>query len=217
MDSSSVLLERAICLVAAKDRTAAPHLRLVEHGPVLSPRQFCAELYKCLVVSMDAELEPDRLTRIRILALMSLHCEGYEGAEAASLHLCTAIHQAQTVGLHLDRPGLTPADPLARLFWCLWTLDKMHASIGGRPVLLADRDLGIEKPSALHKKSLGAFGVWMAVSDLLAAVISFYRPSAGPTTGWEEGFPEFEIIVSENAGGDLDFATLGVLPVLDHE
>lgn len=215
--SSSVFLERAICLVAAKDRAAAPHLRLVEHGSVMSPRQFCEELYKGLVASMDAELEPDRLTRIRILALMSLHCEGYEGAEAASLHLCTAIHQAQTVGLHLDRPGLTPTSPPARLFWCLWTLDKMHASVGGRPVLLADRDVGIEKPTALHKISLGAFGVWMAISDLLADVISFYRPSAAPTSGWEEGFPEFENIVSENSEEDLDFPSLGMLPLLDRE
>lgn len=208
--SSSTFLERAICLVAAKDGAAGSHLRLEERGSVMSPRQFCSEVYKGLVVAMDAELEPDRVTRIRVLALMSLHCEGYEGAEAASFHLCQAIHQAQTVGLHLDRPDRTPADPLAKLFWCLWTLDKMHASIGGRPVLLADRDIGLEKPKVHAQKSRGAFGVWLAVSDLLATVISFYRPSARITSGWEEGFPAFEDIVGENAQEDLDFATLGM-------
>lgn len=209
-EQSSVFLERAICLVAAKDRDASAHLRLVADGPVLSARQFCSEIYKGLATAMDADLEPDRLTRIRVLALMSLHCEGYEGAEAASFHLCQAIHQAQTVGLHLDRPDRTPADPLVKLFWCLWTLDKMHASIGGRPVLLADRDIGITKPNVECQTLRGAFGVWLAISDLLATVISFYRPSAGTPRGWEEGFPAFEDIVGEDVHEDLDFVTLGV-------
>jgi hypothetical protein len=159
---------------------------------------------------MDAGLEPDRYTRIRVLALMSLHCEGYEGAEAASLHLCEAIHQAQTVGLHLNRPGRECGDTLSELFWCLWTLDKMHASLGGRPVILADRDIGIEKPGLqVQLGSRAAFKVWFAVSELLATVISFYRPSAGVTSGWEEGFPAFEDIVGEAGQGDLDFVTLG--------
>jgi hypothetical protein len=56
-----------------------------------------------------------------------------------------------------------------------------------------------------------AFRVWFAVSELLATVISFYRPSAGVTSGWEEGFPAFEDIVGEaGRGEDLDFATLGL-------
>ncbi|KAJ5150955.1 uncharacterized protein N7482_010207 [Penicillium canariense] len=214
--TASVFLERAICLVAAKDRAARPHLRLTETGPVMTPRQFCTEIYKGLVSAMDAELEPDRYTRIRVLALMSLHCEGYEGAEAASLHLCQAIHQAQTVGLHLDRPDRRSGDPLFQLFWCLWTLDKMHACIGGRPVLLADRDIGIEKPGLQMQASPGSFRVWLAVSDLLATIISFYRPSAGVTSGWEEGFPAFEDIVGETAHEDLDFATLGFLELYYH-
>lgn len=208
--SSSAFLERAICLVAAKDGAAASHLHLEERGSVMNPRQFCSEVYKGLVAAMDAELEPDRVTRIRVLALMSLHCEGYEGAEAASFHLCQAIHQAQTVGLHLDRPDRALAEPLAKLFWCLWTLDKMHASIGGRPVLMADRDIGLEKPNVHDQNPRGAFSVWLAVSDLLATVISFYRPSASVTSGWEESFPVFEDIVGENAQEDLDFATLGM-------
>ncbi|CAG8213307.1 unnamed protein product [Penicillium nalgiovense] len=213
---ASVFLEKAICLTAAKISAANPYLRLVPGGPILSSRQFCSEIYKGLVVAMDAELEPDRLTRIRVLALMSLHCEGLEGAEAASLHLCQAIHQAQTVGLHLGRPNQTSTDSLTKLFWCLWTLDKMHASIGGRPVHLADRDIGVVKPNVSAQTSRGAFEVWLAVSDLLATVISFYRPSAETTSGWEEGFPAFEDIVGEDTQDDLDFGTLGFLELYYH-
>lgn len=86
----------------------------------------------------------------------------------------------------------------------------MHASLGGRPVILADRDIGIEKPGLqVQLGSRAAFKVWFAVSELLATVISFYRPSAGVTSGWEEGFPAFEDIVGEAGQGDLDFVTLG--------
>jgi hypothetical protein len=204
--SVSIFLERAICLIAAKDPEAIPYLRLVDEGPLLPTRQFCSSIYNGLMVAMDMGLESDRLTRIRVLALISLHFEGNEGGEAASLRLCQAIHQAQTIGLHLDRPDRTSGDPLVRLFWGLWTLDKMHASIGGRPVLLADRDIGIPRPDS-HTR--GAFAVWLAISDLLATVISYYRPSAVSTSGWEEGFPAFEDIVGDDAHGDLDFPTLG--------
>lgn len=207
--TASLFLERAMCLVAAKDRTAIPYLRLVSSGALLSPREFCSEIYKGLVFVMNDGLEPDRITRIRTLALMSLHCEGYEGAEAASMHICQAIHQAQTVGLHLDRPGRISKDPLSDLFWCLWTLDKMHASIGGRPVLLADRDIGIEKPEPKSSHARSPFDVWFAITELLSSVISLYRPTADHTLGWETGFPTFEEIVGDNVREDLDFATLG--------
>ena len=205
--SVSIFLERAVCLVAAKDIGATHHLRLIEGGPVLSTRQFCTDLYNGLTVAIDSGLEVDRLNRIRILSLMSLHCEGHEGAEAASLHLCQAIHQAQTVGLHLDRPdAIISEGPLVKLFWALWTLDKMHASIGGRPVLLADRDIGLQKPNSHH---LGVFGVWLTLSELLATVISYYRPSAASISGWEEDFPAFEDIVGDGNHGDWDFSILG--------
>ncbi|PYI01058.1 fungal-specific transcription factor [Aspergillus sclerotiicarbonarius CBS 121057] len=214
--TASVFLERAICLVAAKDRAASTHLRLVDDGPLISSRCFCSKLYQGLVVALNVGLESDRLSRIRILALMSLHCEGYEGAEAASMHLCQAIHQAQTVGLHLDRPGRTPGDSLSCLFWCLWSLDRMHACIGGRPVLLADCDIGIEKPSVRDFSPRSAFDIWFAISDLLSTVISFYRPAADHTVGWEGEFPAFEAITGDKLRDDLNFATLGLLELYYH-
>ncbi|KAL6235406.1 hypothetical protein BDW75DRAFT_209761 [Aspergillus navahoensis] len=212
----SVFLERAICLVAAKDKTASPHLRLTAGGALINPRKFCSEVYGGLVCAMEAMLEQDRVTRIRILALMSLHSEGYEGAEAASMHLCQAIHQAQTAGLHLERPDRSPDDSLTTLFWCLWSLDKMHASIGGRPVLLADRDIGIKKHDGAARHSKSAFDAWLALSELLSTVISFYRPTADDTAGWETEYPSFEEIIGNPIQEQMDFATLGVLELYYH-
>ncbi|KAE8390049.1 hypothetical protein BDV23DRAFT_183940 [Aspergillus alliaceus] len=214
--TTSVFLERAICLVAAKDQAAGPWLRLTTYGPLMTSRQFCSELYRGLVIALNEGLEPDRITRIRTLALMSLHCEGYEGAEAASMHLCQAIHQAQTVGLHLDRPGQVPGEFSTSLFWCLWALDKLHACMGGRPVLLADPDIGIEKPGLKPSHERTAFDAWFAISDLLSHVIAFYRPTSDHTVGWETGFPTFEEIMGDNVRQDLDFATLGILELFYH-
>ncbi|KAL2833234.1 hypothetical protein BDW59DRAFT_138320 [Aspergillus cavernicola] len=214
--ATSVFLEKALCLVAAKDRAAGSHLRLTAGGPLLTARQFCSDLYNGLACAMDSGLERDRVTRIRILALMSLHSEGYEGAEAASMQLCQAIHLAQTAGLHLERPNRLPGDSLTNLFWCLWTLDKMHASIGGRPVLLADRDIGIKRPDVAADYSKSAFDVWFALSSLLSKVISFYRPSADDAAGWETDYPSFEEIIGDHVREDLDFPTLGVLELYYH-
>ncbi|KAL4939641.1 hypothetical protein BDV06DRAFT_33219 [Aspergillus oleicola] len=212
----SVFLEQAICLVAAKDAVAGSHLRMTANGNLYTARKFCSELYKRLVSAMDNGLEQDKITRIRVLALMSLHSEGYEGPEAASMHLCQAIHHAQTVGLHLERPNRSPEDSLTNLFWCLWTLDKMHASIGGRPLLLADRDIGIKRPVIDAHQAKSAFDVWLALSEILSNVISFYRPSADVTTGWETNYPGFEEIIGDHVRPDLNFTTLSVLELYYH-
>ncbi|RAL07564.1 transcription factor domain-containing protein [Aspergillus homomorphus CBS 101889] len=214
-DSVSVFLERAICLVAAKDGAAGCCLRLSEGGQLVTSRLFCSEIYDGLVAAMNFGFERDRITRIRILALMSLHSEGYEGVETASMHLCQAIHQAQTVGLHLHRPDKPADDTLSHLFWCLWTLDRMHACLGGRPVLLSERDIGIRKPHVRHSTKTSAFDIWFAISDLLSTVISFYRPSSDHTVGWETGFPTFEGITGDRCS-DLDSATLDFLELYYH-
>jgi hypothetical protein len=87
----------------------------------------------------------------------------------------------------------------------------MHASIGGRPVLLADRDIGLRKPIVNTSHPKTTFDVWFAISDLLSTVISFYRPSADPTVGWETDFPSFEELMGDNFGEELDFTMLGTL------
>ncbi|RAL02603.1 fungal specific transcription factor domain-containing protein, partial [Aspergillus ibericus CBS 121593] len=218
----SPFLERAICLVAAKDKAAAPYLRLHNNGPVVLPAEFCTDIYRGLSVVINEGLEPDRITRIRVLALMSLHCEDSEGTEAASMHLYRAVHQAQAVGLHLVRPGNTE-HPLSGLFWCLWTLDKTHACMGGRAVLLADQDISIKKPAAIRNqlsRPRTAFEVWFAISDLLSDVIYLYRPGADHTSRaarWEKGFPNFDEIIGCGVDEDIDIGTLaGFLELFYH-
>ncbi|PYI31150.1 hypothetical protein BP00DRAFT_457186 [Aspergillus indologenus CBS 114.80] len=209
---SSPFQERAICLVAAKSRAAAPHLYLTENAAVVSPRVFCTEVYQGLEDALTEGLERDRVTRIRVLALMALHCENSEGSEIASMHLSQAIHQAQTVGMHLKRPGDGDSTHL-KLFWSLWTLDKLLASMLGRPALIIDHDISIERPCSANDATetpTTAFDVWFRISELLSEAILFYRPGTNHEDGAEKQFPSFEQTVGPYSQ-ELEFASLELL------
>jgi hypothetical protein len=211
--TASQCLIQAICLVAAKDDEASLYLRYYEDSAPVSSRAFCTKLYTGLAASVNADVEKDHVTLARILALMSLHCEGYQGADASSMHLAQAIHHAQSVSLQIapandDRQSI----PKQNLFWCLWSLDKLHASMDGRAILIADRDISVPKPASTGKRK-SAFDIWLKISEMLASVIDFYRPTAHPdTTGWEEDFPSFEDVVGDDVGSDLNPDILGTPP-----
>ena len=136
--AASNFLINAICLVAAKTPEVALYLQLSEHGPVLQPLAFARALYTGLDAAVRAGgAIKDRLLQIQVLGLLSLHNDGPGGLEDASLHLAQAIHLAHTAGFHIDSQGRQRDDYHAKLYWCLWSLDKMNACLGGRPIMIA--------------------------------------------------------------------------------
>jgi len=201
----SIFLIQAICLVTCKTEEAAPYLRLFEDGPLLDPIPFARSLHTGLDAAMKADLEPDRVTKIQILTLMHLHNDGPGGIEDSSLHLSLAIHDAWTAGLHIQTPGRTPQDESSMLWWTLWTLDKINACVGGRPVMIGNRDIDIARPPIDLDVPSQVISVWLRLGDLLDDVIEFYRPTADQdATGWETEFPSFSTMIK-----DID---LGPLP-----
>jgi hypothetical protein len=194
--SASNLLINAICLASCKTEDATDHLQLTEHGPVIPPLTFARALYAGLEGAMKADLEPDRITKVQILALLSLHNDGPNGIEDSSIHLTQAIHHAHTAAIQVHYSGERPEGHPRMLYWCLWSLDKINASLAGRPVTIADRDIGITRPILENEPIFKGFIMWLTISDLLAQVIAFYRPIASQdATGWEEDFPTFHQIV----------------------
>lgn len=195
----SIFLIQAICLVTCKTEEAAPFLRLYDDGPLLEPIPFARSLHTGLDAAMKADLEPDRVTKIQILTLMHLHNDGPGGIEESSLQLTQAIHDAWTAGLHIHTPGRTPKDQSSMLWWTIWTLDKINACIGGRPIVIANRDIDITRP-ALEKglAKSQTINMWLRLGDLLDEVIEFYRPTADPNvTGWETEFPSYESLTEQ--------------------
>ena len=190
---ASVFLVQAICLVACKTEEAIPYLKLYEDGPLMDAIPFARALHTGLDAAMKADLEADRFTKVQIMTLMSLHNDGPGGIEESSLHLTMAIHDAQTTGLHINTPGRSLNDQRAMLWWTLWTLDKFNACLGGRPLMIAERDIDIKRPLLEKNVRSQTMAVWLAMGDLLEDVIEYYRPGTDPeTAGWESEFPSFE-------------------------
>jgi hypothetical protein len=207
-------LTHAMCLVAAKDSDAESHLHLVGSTVPILAREFCSRLHATITTAIRHPNKYEKIALIRILALMSLHDEGPDGAEEASLHITQAMHYTQTMGWHLGQhTGLGSEDNLMpkRIFWCLWSLDRVNSCIHGRPVMMSDIDIAIE-PFEPGESSFPAFEVWLYLCRLLNQIISYYRPGTPSTvTGWEDGFPSFEDAVEFCKGWTLPRHTLATL------
>jgi hypothetical protein len=205
----SPMILQAICIVASRHDRARPHL-VIYSNERAEPRDFAQKLYRSVVAALNAKLETDRIVLIQALALLSLHVEGTDGAEQASMHLAQAIHHAHTLGMQFGKARADDrGEYFHQLFWCLWSLDKMNATMLARPLLMHDRDNRLESPLSNPDLKHTPFGIWLQVSAMLDHITNFYRPNVDPsTTGWEEGFPGFEALIGDS-GETLDPSILG--------
>lgn len=196
----STMLRQAICLVASRHEGARYHLYLSsDPNFLLEPREFARKLYAALTAGLNANLEKDRITLIQVLALMSLYSEGVDGADQASMHLVQAIHHAHTIGLQFGRQrNVAKGESTEKIFWCLWSLDKLNASVNGRPQYMHERDNQLESWTARPDQRRTPFGIWLQLASILDRVIELYRPrSDARVTGLENDFPGFEDIIGD--------------------
>jgi hypothetical protein len=202
-DREPRMLLQAMCIVASKHANATEHLLLGDDTRKLTPREFSQRLYNSIIAGIEAKLEKNRVILIQVLALISLHCEGPDGAEQASMHLAQAIHHAHTFGLQFGHQWKNQRsdsqENLEDLFWCLWSLDKINACMNGRPLIMHDRDNSLSKLPTDPEKRSSPFGVWLQISEMLDTVIDYYRPGrSAEETGWEgDDFLGFEEMVGD--------------------
>lgn len=214
------MLLQAMCIVASKHATAANHLLLGDDPRPMGPRDFSKRLYHSVIAGIEAKLEKNRVILIQVLALISLHREGPDGAEQASMHLAQAIHHAHTFGLQFDHAWKDQKsdsqENLEDLFWCLWSLDKINACMNGRPLLMHDRDNSLTKLPTDPEKRSSPFGVWLQISEMLDKVIDYYRPGrSAEETGWESDFLGFEEMVGDGEE-KLDGPIMSLLSLFHH-
>jgi hypothetical protein len=201
--AESRILMQAICIVASKHADAAKILCLGDDLQPLTPREFSQRLYNAVIIGIEAKLEKNRVVLIQVLALISLHCEGPDGAEQASMHLAQAIHHAHTFGLQFGHQWKNQSSEsqgnLEDVFWCLWSLDKINACMNGRPLLMHDRDNSLRQLPSDPEKRSSPFGIWLQISEMLDKVIDYYRPGrSAEETGWEgDDFLGFEEMVGD--------------------
>ncbi|PLB48650.1 hypothetical protein P170DRAFT_509417 [Aspergillus steynii IBT 23096] len=211
--TAPVPLVHVLCLVAAKDAAAEKHLKLLQSRDTpLSAREFCSQLYTSLSAALTRRASLGKITLMRILGLLSLHQEGSEGMEGASSCIAQAVHNAQSIALHLPRPNDTD-NGFKRLFWCLWTLDRMNAATNSRPCIMADIDIGVPEITPEESNSV-AFDVCFRIAKMLNKAIGLYRPNNKvPTAGWDLDYPGFEQIMDEMHAWNLPSATIATLHV----
>jgi hypothetical protein len=203
-------LIHVVCLIAAKDDAASPHLKLLESGESsVSVRSFCAQLHKSVTTMISDGSKFRKIALLRILGLLSLHYEGCDGAEQASSHIAQAMHHAQTLAWHLNRPDDEDFE-MKRTFWCLWTLDRLNAATNSRPCIMNDLDIAIKPLTPSQSKSV-AFDIWFRIANTLNSVIGIYRPTNPETITGIESYAGFEQIVDEMEGWHLTPSTLGSL------
>lgn len=204
-------LIHAVCLVAAKDNDALQYFAAMEPD---FPRQLCKALHTSVKAGIPTLPKHDKINLICVLALLSLHVEGSDGNEDASLFLVTAMRHCQILGLHLS--ASFPArngKHTKRLFWCLWILDRFNAAMRGHPIMMAHNDFAIEQYQS-GESGFPAFEVFLKITDILDGVIDFYRPGNPPTTtGWEDRFPGFEEIIDGVRGWSIPAGLLSTLHI----
>ncbi|RJE27620.1 hypothetical protein PHISCL_00045 [Aspergillus sclerotialis] len=197
----SIPLLQSICLVASKDRNAAPLLYLGSGRALLPLEKFSHLIYKNILENIPRREERQRITTIQILALLSLHEWGPYGSEDSSSCLARAIHHAQTIGLHLRKPDREPGSSLDALFWCLWCLDRWNAAIHGRPVIIHGRDIGQEVADVVPSFK-PPFRISLPLARQLSQVIDCYRPIVDKSFNQDIELSTFEeIIENSNSWG----------------
>lgn len=206
---TSIYLVRAMCLVACKTTQAAPFLRLSDDGPVLAPLDFAARLLTGLDAAIKADLEPDRITKVQILALMHLHNDGTTGTRRAASCLAQAVCEAWSLSIHWRLPttpeqGTTSSD---YLWWSLRNLDRLSKPImAAAPFLINDSDVGLPRITATNKDSsyrAQVMALATALGDLLATATTIFKATSKATVDDCQDFPAFAAVTS-GAGVGLD-------------
>lgn len=161
------LLLHAVLLVAARHPQASQYLGRQ------SVRQFCATTAAKIRALLFADVEQDRLTLVRIYALLSLHAEGPDGLENSCADIQKAMHYAISLGLHHEKP-FVEKEELNRLWWTLWCMDRINACVNARPLIIDLKDTGLKFITEQEHKNLGRL---VKMCYKLERVIYLYRPS----------------------------------------
>lgn len=93
---------------------------------------------------------------VEALALVGLFMQNLNRRDASSLYIGSALRMAITLGLHQE-PTLAGIDGEAnehrrRVWWSVYSLDRIHSAKSGNPITIQDEDIGVELPSRLSSE-----------------------------------------------------------------
>jgi len=131
---------------------------------------------------------------------MSFFVEGQKGKDKSFQMCAGAIQQVYSLGLHqAGHPKHSGEQYAATLLCCVWSLDRLNAVFHGKPVLMHERDFGIDLNAYIQAQE-PCFQLFLRIMTVLDKVIDLYRPGNGSPKSWEQEFPSFEgLIANANA------------------
>jgi hypothetical protein len=137
----------------------------------------------------------NRMVLIQALGSLSLFTEGPEGPEIASQLCAKMIQLVQTLGLHIQRGSAHEEEYEVTCLCYSWALDRLNAAIHGRPVLMHERDIGMDLYKCFESQR-PAFRLLLSIISQLDQIIDLYRPhSMSKDAAIEFNYPQFDDIV----------------------
>jgi hypothetical protein len=199
--AARVLLDQGICLLASVDVSVRANLLLANEPEVLTCAVFGRRLFAAMRVSIEIGLVSDKVVLVQALALMTMYSCGRESSDNSSLILSRAVQYALSLGLHVsESDDDANREHNERLFCCVWTIDRLHAALMGKPILLHERDIGRPLLPCFQAQK-PAFQLLLHVVELIDRVVPMYRPRSD-IVEVAGGFPMFEdLIITCNATG----------------
>ncbi|KAK3348794.1 hypothetical protein B0T25DRAFT_229720 [Lasiosphaeria hispida] len=197
------LIKASVCLAAASDRDASKYLSLNKWPQVTPTGAVPPELwqrsaepvmyleYSQTVVKfikeglreLQARDSGHMLNSMRIMALTCMFWQPAPSCRFEPLNFfAVLVSMVHTYGIHLRdmvdmgelHQGDVNREDVARLFKCLYALDRLTSALSGRPIMFHNYDL-LMTPR-FTKKDSPSFKLFMSLILLLDQVIELYRP-----------------------------------------
>jgi len=153
-------------------------------------------------MNIELALTLDKAILIRILCTMSLFGYTREAPELSSQFFVRAVHLSFTLGLHHHSDSNGENQRLDGLFCYVWSVDRLHAAMQGRPVIIHERDMSVT-PVERSREQLPGHRVFVKIAALLDKVIALYRPNCVDTEIPMAEFPLYEDILADCDGLEL--------------
>lgn len=206
----AAVLKQCICLMASLDPSLRTHLRLSHNDAVLSQNEFRSTIATALKHALDAGFIRHKMVLLQVTALMAFYVDQPKSSEISSHLTAQAVGLTQTLGLHLGWPsdGVSTGKA-SRIFWCIWTLDRLNAATNGRPIMIHRQDMDKRILESVDEQQ-PAFRLFIRLSQFLDETISQYRPQSSMSGDKViDTSHTFEGFVRQAEAGDIGSSLLG--------
>lgn len=216
-DPAYILLQQGICLVASMIPSSKGHLFLGDSEVPLQHREFGKRVVSAMRISTEAGVITDKIVLIQALVLMWMFSDGPDARDVSSLLCARVVQHIQSLGFHVYRKSPDQASHYeSTMLCCVWAIDRLNATFHGRPVLMHERDFGIDLAVYIDSQ-MPCTRLFLHVISWLDKVIDMYRPNAElRSSDLEIPFDSFEDLLVQSQSLRIPTPLLATIETLYH-